>query len=397
MDFGGLDPYLSFDTLLPDPYSDFSPSHSNSDTDTLSPSLSPSPGDFSYDVGNQDFDITNWSFDSFPKSEETTESGTSWGTQSLIPANVNLLQQPQTAFVPPVPTVDPTTVAPKLSLPTKKPRAKRRKIENEKEVSTTPPDSPPAIPLSLAGEGRLALTRDELLHFTSAQYEALISQVRSVRDLTAAEKRDIKNQRRLIKNRESAHASRQRKKDYVQELEKKLADMAQENDRIMKALTAVQNENVILRSENEFYKSRMQAGTLIPPVVQRGANFFAQQQIPPKIQLLQQQHQMNVKPSHNKAGGLVLMVLLFSFGIMFGNLGFPGSNNQFPLESTSVPDVLPRVYQREEFKQVSNTQFNVLPEEATQSSVLRERLRKKVALEEVPMVEEMDLSVSGGK
>jgi len=39
--------------------------------------------------------------------------------------------------------------------------------------------------------------------------------------LTSSEKSAIKKQRRLIKNRESAQASRQRKKDYVGDLEKR--------------------------------------------------------------------------------------------------------------------------------------------------------------------------------
>jgi len=248
-------------------------------------------------------------------------------------------------------------------------------MENDKEVATTPPPSPPSLPV-LSGEPRLALTRDELLHFTSAQYEGLIAQVRSVRDLTPAEKRDIKNQRRLIKNRESAHASRQRKKDYVQELEKKLADLAQDNERLMRTVTSVQNENNLLRSENEYYKTRMQAGTLIPAVVQRGANVLSeqlQQQIPSQILLLQQQQKAKAAAAAagtpNKAG-VFLMVLLFSFGIMFGNFGFPGTNKEFSVQS-SVPEVLPRVYQREEYKQVSNTQFNVLSEETMRSGAIR--------------------------
>jgi regulator of replication initiation timing len=245
----------------------------------------------------------------------------------------------------------------------------------------------------------LALSRDELLSLTSAQYEALIAQVRSLRDLTPAEKRDIKNNRRLIKNRESAHASRQRKKDYVKELEKKLADMAQENEKLTKTITAIQNENTLLRSENEYYKTRAQVGSLIPAVVQRGANFLSEQlqQQMPQVQMLQQP-QKSPKVSPNKASGVVLMVLLFSFGIMFGNMGFPGNNGQFPMyviyysnflisSQSAVPEVLPRVYEREEFKQVSNTQFDVLSEEAIPSNLMRDRLRKRMAAIDVEEVD----------
>lgn len=330
MDFGGLDDHY-FDSLITEGYTGFSPSHS-SDTDTLSPSLSPSAVEFTFE--GHDFDLSApWDSFEFPKQENIVKEEAapvmpSWAgigaATSLIPPQTSLLQpvaqQPFTPVVPVASVLDSSVLFPKTVPASKKPRTKRRKVDSEKEVAMTPPPSPPQFSLS---EARLSLTRDELLAITSAQYESLISQVRSRRDLSQDEKRDIKNNRRLIKNRESAHLSRQRKKDYVQELEKKLADLAQENERLSKTITVIQNENTLLRSENDFYKGRVQAGTIVPSVVQRGANYLAEQLQAQQMQIPQK----NV--SQNKAG-IMLMVLLFSFGIMFGNIGFPG-NNQLSL------------------------------------------------------------------
>jgi len=59
---------------------------------------------------------------------------------------------------------------------------------------------------------KITLSRDELLSFTSKQFEDYVQKLEHGKSLSGEEKKELKRQRRLIKNRESAQASRQRKK-----------------------------------------------------------------------------------------------------------------------------------------------------------------------------------------
>ncbi|KAL0489340.1 basic-leucine zipper transcription factor F [Acrasis kona] len=59
--------------------------------------------------------------------------------------------------------------------------------------------------------------------------------------------KDFKRQRRLIKNRESAQASRERKKIYVQGLEKKVDDLSMTNTVLTNKVLSLEEENILLR------------------------------------------------------------------------------------------------------------------------------------------------------
>lgn len=98
----------------------------------------------------------------------------------------------------------------------------------------------------------LNFTRDELLVMTSEDFEGRISRLSALRPLTASEKNTIKRQRRLIKNRESAQASRQRKKDYVDDLESKVESLVSSNARLKEDFASLTSENAQLNNEVEF-------------------------------------------------------------------------------------------------------------------------------------------------
>jgi len=108
------------------------------------------------------------------------------------------------------------------------------------------------MPSSQASTPSINFSRDELLTMSSEDFESNVARLSALRPLTAAEKNLIKRQRRLIKNRESAQASRQRKKDYVGELELKVDSLVGGNARLKEDFASLLTENSSLKNEVEF-------------------------------------------------------------------------------------------------------------------------------------------------
>lgn len=113
------------------------------------------------------------------------------------------------------------------------------------------------------------------------------------------EDRQMKRQRRLIKNRESAQLSRLRKKMYIDDLEKKVNALTQDNDTLTKKVATLVQENKQLSD---------QVSSLQIALKQSQAN--ANKKLVPSA------------PSNNgnknmKAAGVCMLVILFSFGLFF--------------------------------------------------------------------------------
>jgi len=179
---------------------------------------------------------------------------------------------------------------------------------------------------------------------SSEDFESNVARLSALRPLTAAEKNLIKRQRRLIKNRESAQASRQRKKSRVDELERKVNDLANENSVLKENVSALSTENAQLKSEVGFLQAVVNKSGItnmfsLSPT-NYTSNFGGKQQngIPP---------------------GLVLMVVLFSFGLFFGSTVGPKSG------FTNMGKNSPRIFHHEEFESTSsgNDLLNILSEQ----------------------------------
>lgn len=84
-------------------------------------------------------------------------------------------------------------------------------------------ERPPRVPVDVNPMTSATLPREALLHLTSADLNEFARQLELVRDLTADDRREIQRQRRLVKNRESAQLSRQRKKASIETLETAIA------------------------------------------------------------------------------------------------------------------------------------------------------------------------------
>jgi chromosome segregation ATPase len=130
------------------------------------------------------------------------------------------------------------------------PSASGNKLKR-KQMATVgaPPQRTQLTKAELELGATLDLSRDELLNMTSDALEEHAKRLASQRTLTPEEQKRFKRQRRLIKNRESAQLSRMRKKAYVDELERQIADLKEEKDEIRRRADNAERQLAQARAE----------------------------------------------------------------------------------------------------------------------------------------------------
>lgn len=107
-----------------------------------------------------------------------------------------------------------------------------------------------AVPSEIAAAtSGVVLPRDTLLKLSSSEMEAYLQTLKSSRELTHAEEKQLKKQLRLIKNREYAQESRKKKKSAHQELEGELNSLRTQNSELRTHNSALQSEVVLLNSK----------------------------------------------------------------------------------------------------------------------------------------------------
>jgi len=126
--------------------------------------------------------------------------------------------------------------------------------------------------------------------------------------------RQLKRQKRLIKNRESAQLSRQRKKVYIEDLERKVVILTEEKETLIKRNASLTKENQSLREEVLQLKSN--TGQLGNAAKKLATSRSA------------------------KAAGICLMIVLFSFGLFFNTT----QRGLVPFEPAieGIPEVVPQ-------------------------------------------------------
>lgn len=184
-------------------------------------------------------------------------------------------------------TANPSTI-PKQMQPTTNVNAKKR----DRPTGAAP----------VKAEAPLALSRDELLKLSSKTLDNYTSSVTQGRNLSADEERQLKKQRRLVKNRESAQLSRLRKKMYIEELEKKVNALTQDNEHLSKQIAAISTDRNKLQQEVLYLQS-----------------IIKQQQPNANLGTLTTQvaGKKTYNPKNVKAASVCLLIVLFSFGILF--------------------------------------------------------------------------------
>jgi len=168
---------------------------------------------------------------------------------------------------------------------------KEKKLTGRKR--TTRPKDP--VTPSLLSQG------EKLTNLSSQKLEEYVKSLSATRPLTPEEEKQLKKQRRLIKNRESAQLSRQKKKQYVEDLEKTVQSLRSENNALNEQVGNLTLRNQQLEEQVTYLKSCFD-----------------------NKQLLSSNDNLFNKKSAATAG-LCMFVVLFSFGLLF-SASSPQSN-----------------------------------------------------------------------
>jgi len=158
---------------------------------------------------------------------------------------------------------------------------------------------------------------------TSKDIENYTKKITSTRSLTGDEQKELKWQKRLVKNRESAQASRSRKKSKIDELEGVINQMNKEQQTYNAEITQLEASNKSLKEEVVHLHNLIKQS---PALSNLWNNIDA---------IKRKTIDKDPKKGHNniKAAGMVLLIVLFSFNLFFNSGGVQAntSQNTYPL------------------------------------------------------------------
>lgn len=191
---------------------------------------------------------------------------------------------------------------------------------------TSPQLTPDSNPHSMDSSptNSIALSREDLLKIsTSKGMESYSQTVPMIKQAPAPhdDDRQVKRQRRLIKNRESAQLSRLRKKIYIEELERKVSHLTAQNETLTRQVQAITVDKKKLADEVLYLQNIIKQSPQLAAIASNGGGAKK-----PHV------------PRNVKAAGVCLLIVLFSFGLLFNansGLPFATSNRREDMESSS--------------------------------------------------------------
>jgi len=128
-------------------------------------------------------------------------------------------------------------------------RRKRRKDMTEEEMKRKEEAGIPDSEDSDSEERRLVrLPRETLLVMTSAQIGQYIRYLRATHSLSRGQIEELRRQKRLVKNRESAKTSRKKREALVSELQESITELKNSVEVLKKDNERLANENIRLRN-----------------------------------------------------------------------------------------------------------------------------------------------------
>jgi len=138
--------------------------------------------------------------------------------------------------------------------------------------------------------------------------------------------KEIKKQRRMLKNRLSAHESRMRKKNHIDELEAQIAEINKDRDELRQKVDELSTENQQLKKEVDVLRKETADNTVIQSVLNGVSNLTTTVPSEPAVVPIRTDKQRvhtSSRPSspggNIKTMGVCLAVVLFSFGMFFNS------------------------------------------------------------------------------
>jgi len=171
-----------------------------------------------------------------------------------LPAQTQLIQTASPTYqVVTVPTT--TKTEPYISQTDTNLAAKRTKYSDDEDVAIEiEPHEKPVMAIE-----KLKITEEELQLLK--QESADISEFYNAVELTSSQEKKLKKVRRKIRNKKSAHESRKRRKEFMDNLQENYQELTEENKRLQAKMKVLENENSALRTQVAKLKAFIQAAS----------------------------------------------------------------------------------------------------------------------------------------
>jgi len=212
---------------------------------------------------------------------------------------------------------------------------KKRKRTDENKVSDT---------------NSVFLSREELLNISSTDLEARIAVITSQRPLTSSEIKEIKKQKRLVKNREYSQQSRAKKKVRLQELEETVNQLNDENKALKQDIYNLQCRIKFLEEQKQ--NPEPQDFPLSTSEPQAFPLSTSEPQAFPRSTSEPQEDDY-----HSNWHQALFFIILFSFGILF-NIGISDPNKAQELKFKLPKDNFEKVFRPRDLLQLVKTEPN---------------------------------------
>lgn len=147
----------------------------------------------------------------------------------------------------------------------------------------------------------------------------------SNKQLSVDEEKQMKRQKRLIKNRESAQLSRLRKKIYIEELERKVSTLTSETETLSKQVGQLQTDNKKLQGEVVYLQNIIKQSPELSVTLSKRGSTSATTVIPAK---------------NMKAAGVCLLIVLFSVGLLFNSKEHKMFKNSISTSNEDIPQIV---------------------------------------------------------
>ena len=216
------------------------------------------------------------------------------------------------------------------------PCLKKRKLSELDTITTPPCEISRIIDRVKKGE-KVFLDRNQLLDFSSSEFDLYSKTLSSVCCISSEEKEILKKQRRVIKNREYAQKSRKKKQEKFDELQSRIDDLEKENTKLKSENYNLKEniKSIIGAYQKSKQKQQFELSANIPIPTTQSYDTILPAPSNPKTTSSTFNNLFSINTptfeSSSKATGACLFILLLSFGFLFSltgpSNGFNNNNN----------------------------------------------------------------------